>query len=116
MVKGEKEGGLIGIGEVRELDMSQVGVWDAALWLLWCQSWFQGVLVHCVILIKVFLCPEKNHMRIRNQFICLCICVKKYTVSVGLQGGFVACLVCGVQQPCFQLGSTAAMDSNADPQ
>lgn len=60
MVKGEKEGGLIGIGEVRELDMSQVGVWDAALWLLWRQSWFQGVLVHSVILIKAFLCPEKK--------------------------------------------------------
>lgn len=73
--RGSKRSGFGG-EEEGELDMSQVAVWDGALWLSWRQSWFQGILVHNVILIKALLCLEKKTpMRIRKQFICLCICV-----------------------------------------
>lgn len=64
VVRGEMGGGSkrsgFGGEEEGELDMSQVAVWDRALWLLWRQSWFQGILFHNVILIKVLLCPGKK--------------------------------------------------------
>lgn len=68
---GSKWSGVEGGEEKSQLDMSLVAVWDGALWLSWRQSRFQGILVHNVILIMLL---RKKNMRIRKQFICLCIC------------------------------------------
>lgn len=46
----------VGVG----LDVSQVSVWDEELGLPWRHSWFPGILIHSVILIKGLGFPEKN--------------------------------------------------------
>lgn len=42
------------------LDVSQVSVWDEELGLPWRHSWFPGILIHSVILIKGLGFPEKK--------------------------------------------------------